>query len=99
MVTVVLVGVAFALTSLGLVIAWRMESTQGFHAIMNLILIPIWLLSGAFFPPAGVARPLAWLMAIDPLTYGLRSEEHTSELQSRGHLVCRLLLEKKKDYR
>jgi len=26
-----------------------MESTQGFHAIMNLILIPIWLLSGAFF--------------------------------------------------
>src|SRR5690625_7072978 len=28
--------------------------------------------------------------------YRLRSEEHTSELQSRGHLVCRLLLEKKK---
>src|SRR5207253_11230173 len=30
---------------------------------------------------------------------GLRSEEHTSELQSRGHLVCRLLLEKKKKTR
>src|SRR5690625_916192 len=29
-------------------------------------------------------------------TEELRSEEHTSELQSRGHLVCRLLLEKKK---
>src|SRR5439155_12327681 len=28
----------------------------------------------------------------------MRSEEHTSELQSRGHLVCRLLLEKKKRY-
>src|SRR5690625_6249180 len=28
----------------------------------------------------------------------VRSEEHTSELQSRGHLVCRLLLEKKKDH-
>src|SRR5690625_6097195 len=28
-----------------------------------------------------------------------RSEEHTSELQSRGHLVCRLLLEKKKKYK
>src|SRR5439155_6624907 len=28
---------------------------------------------------------------------GSRSEEHTSELQSRGHLVCRLLLEKKKE--
>src|SRR5690625_6492399 len=30
---------------------------------------------------------------------GCRSEEHTSELQSRGHLVCRLLLEKKKKRR
>src|SRR5439155_6433455 len=29
--------------------------------------------------------------------WGERSEEHTSELQSRGHLVCRLLLEKKKN--
>src|SRR5437870_6232347 len=37
----------------------------------------------------------------EPRSFGtkssrLRSEEHTSELQSRGHLVCRLLLEKKK---
>src|SRR2546422_3246316 len=32
----------------------------------------------------------------DPLLEYLRSEEHTSELQSRLHLVCRLLLEKKK---
>src|SRR5207253_10520257 len=32
----------------------------------------------------------------DELDRVLRSEEHTSELQSRGHLVCRLLLEKKK---
>ena len=31
---------AFGLTNLGLLIAWRMESTQGFHAIMNLLLIP-----------------------------------------------------------
>src|SRR5437660_7971496 len=34
-----------------------------------------------------------------PLLAGPRSEEHTSELQSRGHLVCRLLLEKKKTRR
>src|SRR5690625_5942289 len=33
--------------------------------------------------------------AILSLFFGFRSEEHTSELQSRGHLVCRLLLEKK----
>src|SRR5690625_6829539 len=35
--------------------------------------------------------------AIDDGLVNGRSEEHTSELQSRGHLVCRLLLEKKKD--
>jgi ABC-2 type transport system permease protein len=63
--------VAMSLTSLGLIIAWRMESTQGFHAIMNLILIPIWLLSGAFFPAAGAPAPLSWLMTLNPLTYGL----------------------------
>src|SRR2546422_3019608 len=34
---------------------------------------------------------------LDHLTFGNRSEEHTSELQSRLHLVCRLLLEKKKN--
>src|SRR5256884_7322300 len=38
-------------------------------------------------------RPERWRA---PLWFGLRSEEHTSELQSRLHLVCRLLLEKKK---
>ena len=63
--------VGFALTNLGLLIAWRMESTQGFHAVMNLILIPMWLLSGAFFPSTGLPAPLAWVMCLNPLTYGL----------------------------
>ena len=62
---------AFGLTNLGLLIAWRMDSTQGFHAIMNLLLIPIWLLSGAFFPSAGTPNWLAWVMKLNPLTYGL----------------------------
>ena len=63
--------VAFSLTCVGLVIAWRIESTQGFHAIMNLILIPIWLLSGAFWPAQGTPAILGWLMRINPLTYGV----------------------------
>src|SRR5690625_5312395 len=40
-----------------------------------------------------------WADAEDAADEALRSEEHTSELQSRGHLVCRLLLEKKKKNR
>src|SRR2546422_4644518 len=38
-----------------------------------------------------------WAWSVKPFLEGLRSEEHTSELQSRLHLVCRLLLEKKKN--
>lgn len=68
---VVMTVVAFGLNNLGLLIAWRMSSTQGFHAIMNLVLMPIWLLSGAFFPSAGASVALRWVMRLDPLTYGL----------------------------
>ena len=63
--------VSFGLTSLGLVIAWRLESTQGFHAVMNLILLPMWVLSGAFFPMTGVPGLIEWVMRVNPLTYGM----------------------------
>ena len=62
---------AFTLTALGFCIAWRMSSTQGFHAIMNLFLMPMWLLSGALFPVAGAVGPIRWVMRVNPLTYGL----------------------------
>ncbi|HEV8376336.1 MAG TPA: ABC transporter permease [Candidatus Polarisedimenticolia bacterium] len=63
--------VAFALTALSFCIAWRMDSTQGFHAIMTVFLMPLWLLSGAFFPASGVPGWLGFLMKINPLTYGV----------------------------
>ncbi|HVX15544.1 MAG TPA: ABC transporter permease [Pirellulales bacterium] len=67
--------VAFALTALGFWIAWRLDSTQGFHAIMSVLLMPMWLLSGAFFPAdsggSTGALWLAWLMRLNPLTYGV----------------------------
>jgi ABC-2 type transport system permease protein len=63
--------VSFSLTALGLCVAWPMNSTQGFHAIMNLFLIPLWFLSGALFPVSGAWRGLQWLMLANPLTYGL----------------------------
>jgi ABC-2 type transport system permease protein len=61
---------AFTLTALGYVIAWPMDSTQGFHAIMSVFLMPMWLLSGAFFPGEG-SRWLSWVVALNPLTYGV----------------------------
>jgi ABC-2 type transport system permease protein len=63
--------VAFGLTALGYVIAWKMDSTQGFHAIMNLFLIPMWLLSGSVFPASGAPGWLRWVILVNPLTYGL----------------------------
>lgn len=70
-VTVVMALVAFGLSNLGLLIAWRLDSTQGFHAIMNLILLPMWVLSGAFFPAAGLPVWVEWTMRLNPLTYGM----------------------------
>jgi ABC-2 type transport system permease protein len=58
----------FALTALGFIIAWPLESTQGFHVLMNLLLIPLWLLSGAFFP-ARAGSWTEWAVVLNPLAY------------------------------
>lgn len=63
--------VAFALTGLGFLIAWRMDSVSGFHGIMNLLLMPMWILSGAVFPATGAHAWLAALVRANPLSYGL----------------------------
>ena len=62
--------VSFCLTALGFVIAWPMDSSQGFHAVINLFLIPLWLLSGSLFPLTGASGWIRLLMRINPLTYG-----------------------------
>jgi len=73
---------AVGLAGLGVLCAWPMESTQGYHAFMNLVLMPMWLMSGAFFPipSASAGQPLGqlalhWIMKLNPMTYvvgGLR---------------------------
>jgi ABC-2 type transport system permease protein len=73
LVTLTIVLVSFALTALGFAIAWPMDSTQAFHAIINLFLIPLWLLSGALFPLAGASGWIRILMRINPLTYGVEA--------------------------
>ena len=62
--------ISFSLTALGFVIAWPMDSPQAFHAIINLFLLPLWLLSGAMFPLSGASGWIRVLMRINPLTYG-----------------------------
>lgn len=67
--------IAIALTALGFIIAWRMDSTQGFHAIMSVFLLPMWLLSGAFFPMS-VGGWLGAIVRVNPLTYGVVGLRH-----------------------
>jgi ABC-2 type transport system permease protein len=63
--------VSFGLTALGVLLAWRFDSVQGFHSVMNLLLMPMWLLSGAVFPPEKALSWVRWVMMVNPLTYGV----------------------------
>ena len=70
--------VALAMCGLGMIVAWPMESTQGFHAIMMLGLMPMWLLSGTFFPIPALGADasigqwiLGVIMRVNPLSYSM----------------------------
>ena len=67
---VAMAGLAIGLTGLGVVMAWRMDSTAGYHAMMNILLMPMWFLSGAVFPAATAPDWMKAVMAANPLTYG-----------------------------
>lgn len=68
--------VSFGLTALGFCVAWRLDSTHGFHALVNLLLVPMWLLSGALFPASGASLWVSWVMRLNPLTYGVALVRH-----------------------
>ncbi|KAA1260396.1 ABC-2 type transporter [Rubripirellula obstinata] len=69
---------AIAMCSLGMIVAWPMDSTQGFHAIMMLGLMPMWLLAGTFFPIPQIGEGsstgqwiLGGIMRANPLSYSM----------------------------
>jgi ABC-2 type transport system permease protein len=60
-----------AFTGFGLIIATKLGNLEGFMAIMNLIVFPIFFLSGALFPVQSMPAWLRYIMYVDPLTYGV----------------------------
>ena len=67
-----LLGVAatcIAMTAVGVAFAWRTETTAAFHAVMNLVFMPAWLLSGALFPPQGASAWLGLVVRLNPLSW------------------------------
>jgi ABC-2 type transport system permease protein len=63
--------IAFAFTALGFFFAWHMDSTQGFHAVMNLVLFPLWMVSGSLFSFDSAGAWMRFVMKVNPLTYSV----------------------------
>ncbi len=64
-----LLCISVALIGLGLAMAWIVDSTQGFHGVMNSLLMPMWLLSGAVFPVEDAAGWMRFIALLNPLTW------------------------------
>ncbi len=62
---------AFAITAFGVMVAARITQMQSFMALMQMAIMPMYFLSGALFPVAGLPQWLEILNRIDPLTYAV----------------------------
>lgn len=76
---IVLSSVGF--TASGFWVAWRVNSSQGFHAMINLIFVPLWMVSGALFSFSDANWWIGWLMRFNPLTYALVALETAMGVQ------------------
>ena len=63
--------IAFVCTSLGIVIAARMTSFEGFGVISNFVIMPMFFLSGAMFPIDNLPHWISFVIRLNPLTYGV----------------------------
>jgi len=61
------------LTALGFVLAWRLDSSAGYHGVMSVLLLPLWVLSGALFPLEPTHAVMAWVGRLNPMTYAVSS--------------------------
>ncbi|MCL4533917.1 MAG: ABC transporter permease [Bacteroidetes bacterium] len=62
---------SIAMTTLGLVIAVRMTDFEGFGSLQNMVVMPMYLLSGAMFPTQGLPVWMNTFLAANPLSYGV----------------------------
>ncbi|HXY61636.1 MAG TPA: ABC transporter permease, partial [Nitrospirota bacterium] len=75
-VVAVSVLVSFCITSIGILIAARLTSFDGFNIIMNFLVMPMFFLSGAMYPVSSMPHALRQLTHINPLTYGIDAFKH-----------------------
>jgi len=63
--------VAFSITSFGVMMAARVKQMQSFMALTQMVIMPMYFLSGSLFPVSGLPQWLAILNRLDPLTYAV----------------------------
>jgi ABC-2 type transport system permease protein len=61
----------FSLSAMGVALATRMKSMQGFQGVMNFLMMPLFFLSGALFPLTGLPGWMTVLTRLDPVGYGI----------------------------
>ena len=90
-VVVTVLALNFMLSGLSLLLAVRIKTMQGFHLIMNLVLFPLFFLSGAFFPLDAVPTWLEIIGYINPLTYAVDLLHYASYADSPDGLIGPLI--------
>ena len=65
-----LVLTCLSLCTVGFAVAWWLDSTAGYHVVMSLLLLPLWIMSGAMFP-AAPGSVLGVIAAINPMSYAV----------------------------
>jgi ABC-2 type transport system permease protein len=70
-IVVLMLVLSFSITAFGVMIAARMKQMQSFFGVMQMIVTPLFFISGALFPAVGLPGWLAVLNRIDPLTYAV----------------------------
>lgn len=69
--------IAVGFTATGFLVAWLIPSSQGFHAVINLLFVPLWMVSGAIFSLHEASTWMRVLMLANPVTYA-------NEVMARG---------------
>ena len=80
----VLTLLAIAVTGLGFTLAWLMDSTAGYHGVMMLFLMPMLMMSGAFFPIEDAHWLISWVRHVNPMTYGVGGLRHALQGAAPG---------------
>jgi ABC-2 type transport system permease protein len=67
----ILAVISLLFTLVGFLCAWRMPSTQAFHGVVNMLLMPMWMLSGSLFRFEEAHPFMQWAMRLNPMSYGI----------------------------